>query len=182
VLLLPARFCSTSWSLQSRTTLNPSPESGQLSTTTTHHHSNHPGYRPIPGTLSSSHKKPTTNVWTRCSPGNACYPNSTCPIYPLPIANTTQWLQSHSRRSPRVGSRHRHSREFPCLEVSHPPHRKCQLNCRSATRPNMPVSTCGNETPTSQSVNNRQDPRASRHQEPGRGNVETNPYLDQHHQ
>jgi len=128
LLLLPARFRSASWSLRSQITSNPSPESGHLSRTTTHHHGNHPSYRPICGTLSSSHEKPTTNVWTGRSSSTARHSNSTCPIYPLLIANTTQWLQSYSRHCPQVGSQHGHSCEFPCLEVSHPPHRKRQPN------------------------------------------------------
>jgi len=104
------------------------------------------------------------------------------PSIPRRLPTQPQWLQPHSRHCPQVGTRHEHPREFPCLEVSHPPYRKRQPNCRSATRPDMPVRTRGNETPTSQSVNNRQDPRAPRHQQPGRGNAETNPHLDQHHQ
>jgi len=104
LFLLYARFRSVSRSLRFQTTPNPSAESGHLSTTTTYHHGNQPSYRPISGTHSSSHGKPTTNVQNRCSPGNARRTDSTRPFHPPPIANTTQCLQPHSRRYPRVGS------------------------------------------------------------------------------
>jgi len=103
LLLLPTRFRSALRSLWFQTTPDPSPESGHLSTATTHHHGNHPGYRPIPGTCSSNHEQPTINVCIRCSPGNAHHLNFTRPIHTPPIANTTKWLQPHSRHCPRVG-------------------------------------------------------------------------------
>ena len=155
MLLLPARFHSGSRSLWFRTTPTPPLKSGHLSTTTTRHHGNQPGYRPISDTLSGGHGQPTTNVQIGRGPRTARHPNPTRPIHSPPIANTTQRLQPHGRRCSRVGSRHGHPCELSCLEVSHPPHRKCQPNRRSATRPDMPVCTRRDEALTSQPVNNR---------------------------